>query len=421
MTRTKFFINLFISLGFLLILPGFDLNAQKKEKKEKKEKKYTFNGYLKDLQSFYMFDGFEDLTGENRIHNRFNFKWFPNKNFTVGMGLRNQIIFGEFPKYMNDTFEAFSEIIEANPDLNIPLSYGELLEPNENLLPLAYTIYDGRSLLINTHLDRFWVDWYKGNWQVRIGRQRVNWGKNWVWNPNDLFNAYSFLDFDYEERPGSDAIRVNYFMKKNREIEVVFNPNKNFKEESIYGIKYAFNKWNYDFQLIASSFKTDIALGAGWAGNIKNAGFKGEMTYFVPTDSLSQEGLVAAIGIDYSFDMGLLVQTEILYNQFGSADQQNVLTDAFSGSSLGPKNLWSDRWAFILSLNYSVSPLINASLSSIINPESGAYFILPGVTFSLNENLDFYILAQITEKQILPAPLNKDFYGLLNTRLKWSF
>ena len=48
-------------------------------------------------------------------------------------------------------------------------------------------------------------------WELTLGRQRINWGVNLAFNPNDLFNAYSLIDFDYQERPGSDAIRFQYF------------------------------------------------------------------------------------------------------------------------------------------------------------------------------------------------------------------
>jgi len=40
------------------------------------------------------------------------------------------------------------------------------------------------------------------------------------------------------------------------------------------------NKWNYDLQFLGSYVREDIALGMGWAGNIKTSGFKGELTYF---------------------------------------------------------------------------------------------------------------------------------------------
>ncbi|MCG8318265.1 MAG: hypothetical protein MI921_02070 [Cytophagales bacterium] len=51
--------------------------------------------------------------------------------------------------------------------------------------------------------------WRKGCYQV-IGKHRINWGKSYVWNPNDVFNAYSFFDFDYEERRGTDALLIKY-------------------------------------------------------------------------------------------------------------------------------------------------------------------------------------------------------------------
>jgi hypothetical protein len=56
-----------------------------------------------------------------------------------------------------------------------------------------------------------YLDYTAGKWQFRVGRQRINWGVNLVWNPNDVFNSFSYFDFDYEERPGSDAVRVQYY------------------------------------------------------------------------------------------------------------------------------------------------------------------------------------------------------------------
>ena len=59
---------------------------------------------------------------------------------------------------------------------------------------------------------------------LRIGRQRINWGVNLAWNPNDLFNAYSLIDFDYQERPGSDAIRFQYYMGDLSVLNLQYNP-----------------------------------------------------------------------------------------------------------------------------------------------------------------------------------------------------
>ncbi len=32
-----------------------------------------------------------------------------------------------------------------------------------------------------------------------------------VWNPNDVFNVQNYFDFDSPEKPGSDAIRMQYY------------------------------------------------------------------------------------------------------------------------------------------------------------------------------------------------------------------
>ncbi|MCK7542259.1 MAG: hypothetical protein MZV63_70990 [Marinilabiliales bacterium] len=65
------------------------------------------------------------------------------------------------------------------------------------------------SHVLNTFIDRASVDFTAGTLQVSAGRQRINWSQALVWNPNDIFNTYSSFDFDYMERPGSDAVRVD--------------------------------------------------------------------------------------------------------------------------------------------------------------------------------------------------------------------
>ena len=59
-----------------------------------------------------------------------------------------------------------------------------------------------------------------GNFRQGSDRQRINWGQTLVWNPNDIFNAYSYFDFDYIERPGSDAIRLQYYPDYSSAIEM---------------------------------------------------------------------------------------------------------------------------------------------------------------------------------------------------------
>lgn len=66
-------------------------------------------------------------------------------------------------------------------------------------------------MILRTMIDRLWIDWAYKKWELRAGRQRINWGKTSVWNPNDLFNTFNYANFDYEEQAGSDAIKLSYY------------------------------------------------------------------------------------------------------------------------------------------------------------------------------------------------------------------
>lgn len=46
--------------------------------------------------------------------------------------------------------------------------------------------------------------------------------------------------------------------------------------------KYKVIKSGYILQVLAGKYLTDLTVGAGWLGQVKGAGFKGEASYFQP-------------------------------------------------------------------------------------------------------------------------------------------
>ena len=57
------------------------------------------------------------------------------------------------------------------------------------------------------------MDWANEKLQLRVGRQRINWGINTTWNPNDIFNSYNIYDVILINEP--DTIRMcHYLLKK---------------------------------------------------------------------------------------------------------------------------------------------------------------------------------------------------------------
>jgi hypothetical protein len=285
---------------------------------------------------------------------------------------------------------------------------------------------------LNSQIDRLWVAYGNDKVDLRIGRQRVNWGINTTWNPNDIFNAYNFIDFDYSERPGTDAVRFQYFGKKMRGFEVVAAPRPDWKE-STNAFMYKFNAKGYDFQLIGGQAKEDITAGFGFAGNLKNAGLKGEVQWFAPWNGFtdSTHTFSGAISADYAFGSSLYISGSILYISNGIDDSEPedlaALASFFSGAPLDAKNLMPTKYNGFLTMSYPITPLLNSSFAVIYGYGPHLLLINPTVTYSILENWDLMLTAQLFFSE-LPEVSNgvveNNYSNLSNSvflRLQWSY
>ena len=379
----------------ILIISSLSLSLSAQETKEKN---WTIQGYTKSLQSLFNLNipGIGDQTiSDNFLHNRLNFNWYPSDNWTFKAGLRTRFFFGEFTRNQTDFNASLNE--GANDVLNLTL------------------LNVGEKNVLHSYLDRAYFQYNKDNLEVRFGRQRINWGINTVWNPNDLFNAFTFTDFDYEERPGSDALRVQYYIGYAGSIEFAIKAFDN-TDEIVAASLYKFNKWNYDFQVLAGWSNKDIVLGGGWAGNIKDWGFKGEFSWFSSTIESVDNNFVATLSGDYSFENGLFLASGVLYNQAGTETNNSNIFNF----ELSARNLYPYRWSVFTSAGFPITPLFNANIAVIYSPISGhPLFLTPTFTYSLGQNLDVDFVTQIIlEERIGSFGSNIQAYFL---RVKWSY
>ena len=333
------------------------------------------NGYVKYLASASFTDG-DNLTTDNLIHNRLNFKYYVSPSITTFIEARNRIFYGE--------------TVKLNPFLI------DQLENDPGLVDLSKVWVGENAFVLHSNIDRAFVRYSKGKWDISIGRQRINWGVNLAWNPNDLFNAYNLVDFDYQERPGSDALRVQHYFK-NSSIEVALRPDSSLNA-SVGGLMFKFNKFNYDFQLLAANYYSDYALGLGWAGNLKNAGFKGEATYFHPKALASDtSGIVSAsLTFDYVFDHGIYVNISGLYNssQTGSSTLQ-FGGDALGMAPLSAKNLMPAQFTSFIQASGAFTPALSASLAAFHLHEVDITFYMPSLAYSINNSWDVDLIGQV--------------------------
>ncbi len=363
----------------ILILSGLQLLAQKK---------LEIDGRLQGMP-VYMANNKSDLSligiesdqilTYTELNNRINLRWYPNNTLSFESGIRNNYTFGNMMYQVNKA---------AN---NL---YNELLTIETGYLDLTKAWYEDANGVFYTNVDRLFTNVELGQFNVRVGRQRINWGIGMVWQPNDIFNSFNYLNFNYPERPGSDAIRVQYYTGYTSGFDVAYKIDN--QERSTYALKYGFNQWNYDWQVMGGVMNQEYyAAGLGWSGDIKGAGFNGEATYYKPmtSDTSLKETVLATISFNYTFANSLYLNFSALYNSQGTTGKAGrgffSLVDNITALdyTLSKGQLFGQ-------VSYPLTPLITADISSIINPYDGSFYLGPAVNFSLSDDVSFYLIAQ---------------------------
>jgi hypothetical protein len=337
-----------------------------------KQKFLTVNGYISSMQSV-MFDSLSGpFINENLIHNRINIKGYINDHITFAAEFRNRLFTGD--RVRSDK------------------SYSESIGEDPGLVSLSWNIINKQSFFLNTAVDRLWVDFNYGKFQIRAGRQRINWGQTLVWNPNDIFNAYSFFDFDYVERPGSDAVRLQYYPGSSSTIELAVKTN--YKKDVTAAALYRFNKWGYDIQFLSGfSESKDFVAGAGWSGAIGSVSFRGEATWFIPFKTSSgREGRgIFTTGFDKVFEKNSSAQIQLMY--CNNPVDLISFTTLYSGD-ITTRNLAFSKYSVFGQYTYPFTPLFSATASAMWFPDIKGYFAGPSLDFSLAENVDLSVFWQ---------------------------
>lgn len=397
-------------LFILLVFSFLTVRAQ-----NEKPKILELNGYIKEMPSFYFLQneipipvtGTMQWTMYNLMHNRLNFNINATKSLNFNIGMRNRFLCGDFIR-------------------KIP-QYTDVLAVDNGLIDLSWNIFNKNGFVFNTSFDRACIDYTIENVQIKLGRQRVNWGIGLVWNPNDIFNAFSYIDFDYEERPGSDAVSVTWYRSPVSSLDVVGKVDKTPVDSSYQytaAARYLFNVKNYDFQFIAGKRNNDIVGGFGWSGAIKNMSFRGEMSVFVPVlkrNIDNKTAIVATVEADYTFENQIYLHGAALFNSSGKLKNAESMNLFVTQNDLSAKKLSYGMFEIFTQISYPVSPIFDVGLAAMFNPADVSAYLSPNCTFSLADSLELILNTQLLlGKSGSEYAANGNIYAAF-ARLKWSF
>jgi hypothetical protein len=366
-------------------------------------KPIVINGYLSGLQTIMFQKIDEEWTTENLFHNRLNINLYPIKNLTASAQFRTRLIYGETFKYYP--------------------GYTERIGSDDGWLDLSFNISSGKSYVLNTSIDRLFVQYTVGHFETTIGRQRINWGQTYVWNTNDIFNTYSYFDIDYIERPGSDAIRLKYYTGYTSSVELAAKIDSSDKVTAA-GLVH-FSLLGYDIQFLCGVLSEgDYLAGIGWSGNILNAGFRGEATYFHDIRSFRDTTgmIMLSTSLDYTFKNSLSLQGEFLYT-----NRPYVPAGGFLGYYTSPLNIKSlafTEYSLFISLSYPFTPLFRGSFAGMYFPEMKGFFTGPSFTYNMMENIDLSLFLQYFSGEFenpLTSANTRENVMFSYLRLRWNF
>lgn len=359
-------------LSILLALECLFLNLRAQDS-TRAQRNWAVNGFVKDLVNLNLPEGWTPATYTNLIHNRLNAKMDFNSQWMARVEVRNRLFFG-------------TQIKE------LP-GFGQFINQYNGFFNLSRLWVNNQSMVAHSVIDRAFLQFANTRWNIRMGRQRINWGINTIWNPNDIFNAYNFLDFDYEERPGNDAVRIQRFFSNQSQMELAYKLGKD-KNDHIAALLYKINIYNIDFQALSGVYRTDYVVGGGWAGNVKDAGFKGEVSYFHPrNNTLDTSGTVSlSLMVDKTYKGNWYLSAGGLYNS-QPANNFGGNTGIFS-SNISAKSLFPFRFNFFTSIAKTLSPLLNFTISVLYAPDYHTLILFPALSYNLATNIDLDLTTQ---------------------------
>ena len=268
-----------------------------------------------------------------------------------------------------------------------------------------------------TYLDNAFISWDIGSARIRAGKQQLSWGPAYSFNPTDLFHRKNILDPTYEKE-GVTALRFDYTWGVGGRVAAIAAPRDDLGTTGYalrlgthvssigYDVAVTLHQVHDSTSLDAVTFapitQRRRAAGLEFSGELLGLGVwvEGNFNSMELEDNFTR----AAFGLDYTFESGLYVMAEGLYNgraEAGSAyPTHDWLANLMFGEPVG-------QWWILGGLRKDLSELAQGSMYVFSSPD-GSAMLNPRLDVSIAQNADLVIFGGITvgkEDGIFPAGL----------------
>lgn len=238
-------------------------------------------------------------------------------------------------------------------------------------------------------VDRANITLRFSRFDIRVGRQAISLGTTYFWNPIDLLTNFSPYEFDRDYKPGVDAAKIDMTLGEFSGIGLLYAAGKDFDfNKSALLFRPYTNIFNFDLSMTTGWYRRDGFFGFDFSGEVgPGIGLRGEMAYFATHEE--SDFIQVVVGGEYRFKNSFYLSGEYFFNGFGTPHTSRYLSKILSDRILEGDlyNISCHYLGFIGT--YEITPLLTASLATIVNLIDGSTLIDPTVIYSLSDNAEF--------------------------------
>ncbi len=251
-------------------------------------------------------------------------------------------------------------------------------------------------------MDRAVLKLYFKHLDISLGRQAIAWGTGYAFNPTDIWNIKDPLDAD-APKTGLNAFRAEIPLGELSGLDIILSPGRDFYHSSVGGrikANYAGNDisfsaikyMNADRELLGLPEKlllgADIISQIGEVGVLAEAAFNNPIYYPMEYWETDSAFFQADIGVNYTLDNGIYMMAEYYYNGAGSSYYQDYSTDGFIKMMAGEMSGFGQHYV-MLGVTKELYNHLMFSGFAIINTTDTSFMLLPEVSYSLSDNVEF--------------------------------
>ena len=276
--------------------------------------------------------------------------------------------------------------------------FGGPVEDDRRLMDLTSTIDEGDGYILYNRLDRLSLTLLPKWGVVCIGRQAVTWGDGLIFNPMDLFNPYSPVDFERDYKIGDDMVSTQFSVDNIGDFQFLYVPRRdeisgdvNWDQSSLAG-KLHFAKGTTEFDVMAAKHYKEAVLGIGSVGYLGDTVWRMDATWTFLNEDKSKDGYMSLVAnVDYSWvwwEKNFYGFIEFYYNGLGDDNYTEAYADPDILERLERGEIFALGRTYLSGyIRVELNPLLNAYLTVINNLADPSGILQPRVIWDITEDI----------------------------------